>query len=264
MSPAESTSAASEPSAWPSWPPNSAPPSVATIDCIGPSWARGLLAAPGRPSRATMRPATGSQSLLPHVEGVVDPLVAVPRDRGRGCRTAARTPGSSHRSARRSASSTALRSNGGDRRVARRAQLAGRDLAGQVPVDRAAARRGEHLLQLSHELLHLLRVVGVGRLGARQREAERDIRHAVQRYARRRPYAGPGVALRENSGFDQRNSGTAGYALAHETSRCHGPPRRADHRPAGRRCASAAPIPYVVLGPGPDRQHARLARTAKR
>ena len=40
MSPAESTSAASEPSAWPSWPPKSAPPSVVTIDCIGPSWAR--------------------------------------------------------------------------------------------------------------------------------------------------------------------------------------------------------------------------------
>ncbi len=61
MSPAESTSAASEPRAWPSWPPNSAPPSAVTIDCIGPiparacSGTRSLIA-------LTMWAATGSHS----------------------------------------------------------------------------------------------------------------------------------------------------------------------------------------------------------
>ncbi|GAA4436275.1 hypothetical protein GCM10023170_004050 [Phytohabitans houttuyneae] len=54
-----------------------------------------------------------------------------------------------------------------------------RNLAGKIPVDRAAARRREQLLQLSHELLHLLRIVGVGRLGTRESEAERDIRHVT-------------------------------------------------------------------------------------
>ena len=111
MSPAESTSAASEPRAWPSWPPNSAPPSVATIDCIGPSWARASSrhqVAHGADHPAGDRVA----ELAPDVEGLVDPLVAVPGDGGAGCRTGSADAGSSHRSARRSASSTALRSYG--------------------------------------------------------------------------------------------------------------------------------------------------------
>src|SRR6266568_3152670 len=62
MSPAESTSAASVPSACPSWPPNRAPPSVATMDCIGPSWPR-ISSGTRSPIAATMRPATGSHSL---------------------------------------------------------------------------------------------------------------------------------------------------------------------------------------------------------
>jgi hypothetical protein len=114
--------------------------------------------------------------LLPHVEGVVDPFVAVPggrradagRQRGRRVEPQVGEP-------QRFLDLVAL--DDGHGRVAGRGELAGCHLAGQIPVDRTAARCGEHLLQLSHELLHLLRVGGVGRLGARQGEAERDIRH---------------------------------------------------------------------------------------
>ena len=151
--------------------------------------------------------------------------------------------GSSHRSASRSASSTALRSYDGHRGVAGRGQLAGRHLAGQVPVDRAAARRGEHLLQLSHELLHLLRVGGVGRLGARQGEAERDIRHAstVRASATRRTDAR--CQLRENSGSvgtltRMRRRGVTVILGALITALLA----------VG---VMAAPLPYVVLKPGP-------------
>jgi hypothetical protein len=52
-------------------------------------------------------------------------------------------------------------------RIADRVEVAHRDLARQVPVDRATAGGGgEHLLQLVQELLHLLRVVRVRWLAA--------------------------------------------------------------------------------------------------
>ena len=152
-----------EPSAWPSWPPKSAPPSVATIDCIGPSWAR-VSVGDQVAHRADHAAGDRVAELAPDVERVVEPLVAAPRGGGRGCRTGSADAGSSHRSARRSASSTACRSYDGHRRVAGGGELAGGHLAGQVPVDRAAAGRGEHVLQLRHELLHLRGIVGVGRL----------------------------------------------------------------------------------------------------
>ncbi len=62
MSPAESTSAASEPRAVPSWPPSSAPPSDATIEVIGPIWAR-ISSGTSSVIAETMRAATGSHSL---------------------------------------------------------------------------------------------------------------------------------------------------------------------------------------------------------
>ncbi len=202
MSPAESTSAASEPSAWPSWPPKRAPPSVVTIDCIGPSWARAS-GGTRSPIAATMRPATGSQSLR-HTSSVLKIHSLRFQASADRMPEGSADAGSSQRSARRSASSTAWRSTGSPR--GRRRPTAGwlRHLAGQVPVDRTAARRGEQLLQLGHELLHLLRVVGVGRLAARQREAERDIRHvstvrapvAGHRHAGLSPGRTPGRALR--------------------------------------------------------------------
>ena len=63
MSPAESTSPARVPRAWPSWPPNSAPPRAAIIDCIGP---RVACASSGTSSfiAPTMRAATGSHSFF--------------------------------------------------------------------------------------------------------------------------------------------------------------------------------------------------------
>jgi hypothetical protein len=106
MSPAESTSAASEPSAWPSCPPKSAPPRVLTIDCIGPSWPR-ISSGTRSLMAATIRPATGSQSLRQtgRVASTQRPrlhasMPVMPDGRA--------LTGSSHMSASRSASSTAL------------------------------------------------------------------------------------------------------------------------------------------------------------
>jgi hypothetical protein len=108
MSLAESTSAASEPSAWPSWPPNSAPPSAATIDCICPSWERAS-SGTRSPMALTIREATGSHSLR-QIGSVAE--IHSPRPQA----VVVRIPegsaevGSSHRSARRSASVTLIRS----------------------------------------------------------------------------------------------------------------------------------------------------------
>ena len=178
MSPAERTSAASWPSAWPSWPPKSAPPSVATIDCIGPSWARasvGHEVAHGADHAAGDRVA----ELLPDVEGVVDPLVAVPRGGGadaggqRGDRVEPQV-GEPQRLLDLACARTMVTAGSPDAVSWLAATWRARSqLTGPLP------GRGEHLLQLRHELLHLLRVGGVGRLGARQGEAERDIRHVV-------------------------------------------------------------------------------------
>src|SRR5207244_2064111 len=50
-----------------------------------------------------------------------------------------------------------------------------RDLAGEVPVDRAGTRCREQLLKLAQKLLHLLRVVRIRRATAGQTEAEWSI-----------------------------------------------------------------------------------------
>ncbi len=106
MSPAESTSAASEPSAWPSCPPKRAPPSVFTIDCIGPSWER-ISSGTRSLMAATIRPATGSHSLRQ-----TGRVAATQRPRLHASMPVipdgSALTGSSHRSARRSASWTLL------------------------------------------------------------------------------------------------------------------------------------------------------------
>ena len=101
--------------------------------------------------------------LAPHVEGVGRSTRRGARPRPSGCPRAATDVGSSHRSARRSASSTAACCGRRDGRVVARAGLG--DLAGQIPVDRAAARVGEHLLQLGQERCICARVVRVGSPG---------------------------------------------------------------------------------------------------
>ena len=62
MSPAESTSPASEPSAVPSWPPKTAPPTEVSIAAIGPSWAR-ICSGTRSPIALVIWAATGSHSL---------------------------------------------------------------------------------------------------------------------------------------------------------------------------------------------------------
>src|SRR2546430_2633706 len=108
ISPADSTSAARVPRACPSWPPNRAPPSVLTIDCIGPSWPR-ISSGTRSPIAPTMRPATGSHSLrqtgsvwVTHSARLHACAVRMP--------DGSADAGSSHRSARCSASATAARS----------------------------------------------------------------------------------------------------------------------------------------------------------
>src|SRR6266542_4029156 len=170
MSPAESTSAASEPSAVPSCPPNSAPPSEATMEVIGPSWLR-ISSGTSSPMAPTIRSATGSQSLRQtsrvwssHSLRVQAAVACTPEGSA--------DSGSSHRSARRRASSAAARSAGPTAGSPGQVRL--RDLAGQVPVDRAASLAGEELLQLAEELLYLVRVVGIGR-ATWHSEPERDV-----------------------------------------------------------------------------------------
>ena len=102
MSPAESTSSASEPSALPSWPPKRAPPDAwSSIAAIGPSWARTSLGHQVAHGVGHLRRDRVAQ-LPPDVEGVGDPVGAAPGLERSGCRRAATTPASSHRSARRS------------------------------------------------------------------------------------------------------------------------------------------------------------------
>ena len=91
-----------------------------------------------------------------------------------------------------------------DRRVARGGELAGGHLPGQVPVDRPAARRGEQVLQLRHELLHLRGIVGVWWLPTRERETERNIRHDVYGTRAAPQVAAAGVALRAKSAGTRR------------------------------------------------------------
>ena len=163
MSPAESTSAASEPSAVPSWPPKSAPPSEATIAAIGPSWAR-ISSGTSSPIAVTIRPATGSHSLR-QTSGCSSSHSArrhasIDADAGRQRRLGLQPQvGQAQRLLDRGAS--AVPATAGSSR-----ELGLGDLPGQVPVDRAGARVGEHLLQLGQERLHLGRVVRVGPPGA--------------------------------------------------------------------------------------------------
>ena len=108
MSLAESTSAASEPSAVPSWPPNSALPSEETIAVIGPSCAR-ICSGTSSPIDPTIRAATGSHSLR-HTSSVVSSHSPRVQAAGAVIPDGSAHSGSSHRSARRNASATAARS----------------------------------------------------------------------------------------------------------------------------------------------------------
>nr|WP_308200926.1 PDZ domain-containing protein [Actinoplanes sp. M2I2] len=96
---------------------------------------------------------------------------------------------------------------------------------------------------MRHELLHLLRIGGVGRLGTRQGESERDIRHGVNG-TREKPARDPSrCQLRENSGRDDslsrmRRRGVTVILGALITALLA----------VG---VMAAPLPYVVLKPGP-------------
>jgi hypothetical protein len=65
-------------------------------------------------------------------------------------------------------------------------QVCLRHLARELPVDRTPTGRGEHVLQLAHELLQLLRIVRIRYTVAAETEAERGIsrhRSTVRRYA---------------------------------------------------------------------------------
>ena len=96
--------------------------------------------------------------------------------------------------------------------------------------------------------------LGSGGWAARQGEAERDVGH-VSTVRRESGRAGPmpGVQLRENSG-------SVGTHRAHETSRCHRAARCAVVAVLLAVGVMAAPVPYVVLEPGPTVEHARLGR----
>ena len=161
--------------------------------------------------------------------------------------------GSSQRSARRSASSTALPLVRRHRRVAGGGELAGGHLPGQVPVDRPAARRGEQVLQLRHELLHLRGIVGVWWLPTRKRETERNIRHDV--YGTR---AAPQVAAARRCAEGEVVRVAVGMRPGGGSVRSARMRRRGVTVLLGALLTAllsfgvlSAPIPYVVLGPGP-------------
>src|SRR5690606_37360818 len=122
----------------------------------------------------------------------------------------------------------------GDRWVPVRAEPAGRHLPGEVPVHRAGAGGHEELLQLRQEAAHLLLVARVRRLAAWQGETERDVGHPSTVRVRACPSARgtpDRVTVMQRRGVTVLVGAIIVAVLT-----------------AG---VMAAPVPYVILDPGP-------------